>query len=561
MADSIEVGNLVVRIIADAKQLETSLAKGSADFRKFGSDADKAGKSVTKSADDMGKALGAVVGRLAGLAAAYVSVTSVIGAFNQAVSNVTQLDHLSQATGVAVERLSELRNIALATGVDFQTVSQAFSQFGARMTEALASSTSRGSQALRALSIDVRDSAGNIRQLDELLPELAQRFSAFANGSNKAALAAAIFGEEAGPKMLALLNRGSAGLEEIRRNLGSTYTAEDAERVRQYQTSVANLQVAFERATAALVARFGPALTAVANAMADTIAPATRSQEAMRAWETQLAAVELMERALAEGRMGRHPLHMKQLQETLEKGRERLEQLRQEMVLAVTPPATPAAGPQAPAMDPFALEKAQIVLDQLMERLNGQRDIFDSINLSWQEHGEVVQRALQQIDRAHDQQHRREAARHRFEMNQRRQEQQAMLDTASMAASVITQLWPKQKGAAIAAAIINTAVGVTKALSSAPPPWNFIQAALVAASGAAQIASIRSTNEDGNGSGTSAPAPAAVEPVVDQGRSLTINGVDPGSLFSGGQVRGLIEMINEEVRNGATLISSGRLAA
>jgi hypothetical protein len=172
-----------------------------------------------------------------------------------------------------------------------------------------------------------------------------------------------------------------------------------------------------------------------------------------------------------------------------------------------------------------------------------------------------VQQALAAIDRAHESGHRKEAARHRFEMTQRRQEQQAMLDTASMAAQTITALWPKQKGAAIAAAIINTAVGVTKALSSAPPPWNFVQAALVAAQGAAQIAAIRSTNEDGAGGGTTTPAAAPAEPTVDMGRSLTINGVDPGALFSGGQVRGPIEMINEEVRNGATLISSGRLAA
>ena len=45
------------------------------------------------------------------------------------------------------------------------------------------------------------------------------------------------------------------------------------------------------------------------------------------------------------------------------------------------------------------------------------------------------------------------------------------------------------------------------------------------------------------------------------GRSLTINGVDPGAIFAGGQVRGLIDLINDEVKNGATLISSGRLAA
>jgi hypothetical protein len=165
MAESVEVGNLVVRLIADAKQLEAALSKGSADFRKFGDEADKAAKKTTVSNERMGTALTAVVRRISGLVAAYASVNAAISAFNSSVANTTQLDHLSQVTGASVERLSELRNVALATGVDFQLLSQAASQFGARMTEGLASPTSRASQALRALGIDVRDAGGNIRQL------------------------------------------------------------------------------------------------------------------------------------------------------------------------------------------------------------------------------------------------------------------------------------------------------------------------------------------------------------------------------------------------------------
>lgn len=48
------------------------------------------------------------------------------------------------------------------------------------------------------------------------------------------------------------------------------------------------------------------------------------------------------------------------------------------------------------------------------------------------------------------------------------------------------------QGVAIAGAVINTALGVSKALSSSPPPYNFILAALTAAAGAVQIATIKS---------------------------------------------------------------------
>lgn len=49
----------------------------------------------------------------------------------------------------------------------------------------------------------------------------------------------------------------------------------------------------------------------------------------------------------------------------------------------------------------------------------------------------------------------------------------------------------KAQGVAVGQAIVNTAQGVTKALASAPPPFNFALAALVAAAGIAEIAKIK----------------------------------------------------------------------
>ena len=49
-----------------------------------------------------------------------------------------------------------------------------------------------------------------------------------------------------------------------------------------------------------------------------------------------------------------------------------------------------------------------------------------------------------------------------------------------------------RKGMALSEAIVNTALGVTKALGSAPPPLNFINAGIVGASGGAQISTIAS---------------------------------------------------------------------
>src|SRR5690606_40586536 len=79
-------------------------------------------------------------------------------------------------------------------------------------------------------------------------------------------------------------------------------------------------------------------------------------------------------------------------------------------------------------------------------------------------------------------------------------------------------LFPKSKAAAIASAIINTAVAVTEALKL-PPPLNFVQAGLVAAAGAAQVATIASTNISGGGSSSRAGLRSEERRVGNGGRA------------------------------------------
>jgi hypothetical protein len=398
-----------------------------------------------------------------------------------------------------------------------------------------------------------------LTQLGELMPELAERFSQFRDGSNKAALAAALLGEEAGPRLIPLLNRGREAIEAWSRAAGTSVTPEAVQRVRDYQQATGQLQIAFEALSREIVTSVAPALTAIAQAMTHVLRsirePSDQIATVATIIQTTQNEIARLNERFQRGHVevGRYNLELQRLEERLAIARSRMTELQVGPFQTTVIPNRP----DAPRMDPHALERAQLALDRIMERLSGQRDIFDSINFSWQEHERVVTQAVEAIGRAHETQHRREHALHQLNLQMRRQEQQAMLSTATLAASTIQALWPKQKGAAIGAAIINTAVGVTRALAELPPPWSWAQAALIAASGAAQIATIRSTNETGSsGTGTAPPAADATP-----GRALTIQGVDPGHMFSGGAVRRLIELINDEVADGATLISTGNLGA
>jgi hypothetical protein len=191
--------------------------------------------------------------------------------------------------------------------------------------------------------------------------------------------------------------------------------------------------------------------------------------------------------------------------------------------------------PQAPALDPDAVAKAQFAVEQWLAAAQGQRTMLQDLNASWQTHADIVAGAVERISAVQQSGAQREIQIARVRQQLATQYEQQIVGVARAWGQAITALWPKQKGAAIATALINTAAGVTEAMKL-PFPLNWAQAAAVAAMGLAQVTQIRST-----------------------GRALFIQGLDPAALFSGRQVEDLIRAINTEVQNGATLISTRNL--
>lgn len=138
---------------------------------------------------------------------------------------------------------------------------------------------------------------------------------------------------------------------------------------------------------------------------------------------------------------------------------------------------------------------------------------------------------------------------------------QAMQDLASTTAQALTTIFKDNKTAAIAAAIINTSVAVTKALSAYPPPISFAMAGLQAAMGFAQVRAIQNTNKGSAsapavsapsaasaGAASSAAAPAA------QNSTLFVQGISPNSLFTGEAVRDLAGRLIQYQRDGGRVI-------
>jgi lambda family phage tail tape measure protein len=71
-----------------------------------------------------------------------------------------------------------------------------------------------GSAALKALGVSAVDASGQIRPTEQVLLDLADKFSAMPDGADKAALAIKLFGKE-GMSLIPLLNQGRAGITAL----------------------------------------------------------------------------------------------------------------------------------------------------------------------------------------------------------------------------------------------------------------------------------------------------------------------------------------------------------
>lgn len=209
--------------------------------------------------------------------------------------------------------------------------------------------------------------------------------------------------------------------------------------------------------------------------------------------------------------------------------------------------------------------------------LAGQQERLKALQDEFDRYTESYRRALQdmldmdttpiadKID-AISEAHRRGMIVHReYEKSNRRVAQQQEAINDAMLGQVIqtgNAIFGQNKKFAIAEAAISTYQGVSKALGAFPPPYNFAMAALVAAQGFAQVASIRSTNPGSSGGATSISTggvgAGGGEVVQAEGAGSGSGGQAIGITLVGRsydreQIRDLIEGLNDAVKNGARL--------
>lgn len=207
-------------------------------------------------------ALGTGIGLLAGMTAAlYASGVAVARWTTSILAGEQSLINLESQTGVAVERLQELRYIASVSNSDVGALDQSILE----LSKTIGDAAQNGNEDFSRLGISVRDMNGQVKNADQVLGEISNRFRTMNLSMNEQQSFAQALGIE--PSLITMLNRTSGEMAELSaraRELG-ILTEEQTVFAMDYNDAMTTMRFAMDGVRRLVAVGLGPELKAMAE--------------------------------------------------------------------------------------------------------------------------------------------------------------------------------------------------------------------------------------------------------------------------------------------------------
>lgn len=237
-----DIGALVVRLGADARELQQTFDQLQGDAKQFERGMANAGKIATAA--------------FLSASAAAIALVRSGGEYAEMLSNI------SQKTGIATDELQGMQSILAQTGLSMDSLVTV----NKKLSEQLVAAQNPNSQAaykLAELGITATTTNGALSQL-------ADKFAMMPDGANKTAIAVDLLGKS-GQELIPVLNKGAAGFQESvnrSKELGAVLSGEALKALDQADTAFDDLGTATSALGHQMGALLAPAVTAVVSTMA-----------------------------------------------------------------------------------------------------------------------------------------------------------------------------------------------------------------------------------------------------------------------------------------------------
>lgn len=266
--------SLLFKIGSDTSNAEGNIARFRALFSKdLGSlktDFHNFAASVTGGGDKIGMSWTSIAGIAAGAA---VSIGAALFALaKKTAEQGEQFEILHQQTGVSVSTLSAMKVVAGETGVSFDTLTRGM-EIMDRGLSPVASSSATAGKALQMLGLSANTAGGQLKDNVTLLAEVADKFHAMKDGSEKTAIAMSIFGRS-GADMIPILDKGGAairGATAHAKAMGMTFTQVSANQSVEFLESFRDIKYTVEGVGVTIGQKVLPLITSAMQMAANFI--------------------------------------------------------------------------------------------------------------------------------------------------------------------------------------------------------------------------------------------------------------------------------------------------
>jgi hypothetical protein len=260
------LADLLVRFGADSAELRKTLKTVESDLNRF--------------TRDVGKMKSALSGAFSAIGIG-MAAKALADLVKRGADSADSMGKLAQGVGVPVEELSRLSHAAKMSNVDVEHLGHMLGFMAKAMGDA-AGKAAHGTNAFKVLGISVTDADGRLRGTEEVLLEIADRFSTMEDSAAKTALTWAIFGKKS-EQIIPLLNEGAAGLrtlgEEADR-LGVTISDATYRGADEFNDSLDRMRAIGSSFSKMVATKLGPSLTELANEFTNTASSSSALKEA-----------------------------------------------------------------------------------------------------------------------------------------------------------------------------------------------------------------------------------------------------------------------------------------
>ena len=177
-----------------------------------------------------------------------IAVTAMGVAFAKAIDSVAtagdELDKMATRTGISVETLSEYTLALEKSDTSLQSFGNSLKRLARNISDADDGLTT-ATRGFERVNVQFKDNAGNLREVDDILPDIIRGINQLSTETEKAAVAQELFGR-GGSELLVFLKEGNEAIQEQverARELGLVWSEEDTKASAEFKDSLSELNL------------------------------------------------------------------------------------------------------------------------------------------------------------------------------------------------------------------------------------------------------------------------------------------------------------------------------